>query len=127
MALSGLILLLPKCPFCIVAYTSSMAVCGAPSIVHHQTDWGAWLSIGLALICLFSIARNYRGPGTRTALWLAGLGLVLLCVGLFLPNAMLAYYLGGAILFLSSFYNSRGYRFFTSIQITSRLNPVTRQ
>lgn len=108
--LSFFVLILPKCPLCVVAYTSSMAICGAPSIIDHQTGWGAWLAIALALICLGSIARNYRGAGTRTAIGVAVAGIALLGIGLFLPNALTAYYAGAALLLLGSFYNGRGYR-----------------
>lgn len=113
--LSFLVLILPKCPLCVVAYTSSMAICGAPSIIDHQTGWGAWLAIGLALICLASIARNYRGTGTRVAIGIALSGIALVCTGLFLPNALACYYAGAALLLLSSFYNGRGYRWLNSL------------
>ncbi|MCY7359360.1 MAG: hypothetical protein LH609_18270 [Rudanella sp.] len=103
-------LILPKCPFCVVAYTSSMAICGAPPVVNHHTDWGGWLGLGLATVCIGSIARNYRGTGTRTAIIIALLGLSLLLFGLFTANAMLWYYAGASLLFLGSFYNGRGYR-----------------
>jgi hypothetical protein len=103
-------MVLPKCPFCVVAYTSSMTICGAPTFVNHQTGWGAWLSLGLAVVCVGSVARNYRGPGTRNALVIALTGMLFLTIGLFLPNALPWYYGGGALLFLSSFYNGRGYR-----------------
>jgi hypothetical protein len=115
-----LLLVLPKCPFCVVAYTSSMAICGAPSITHHHTDWGAWLAIGLAVICIGTIARNYRGSGTRTAILIAIAGLICLLAGLFLPNAMSAYYAGASLLFLSSFYNGRGYRIVSHWSFISR-------
>lgn len=110
-----LIFLLPKCPFCVVAYTSSMAICGAPTLVDHHTDWGAWLAIGLSLLCLGSIVRNYRGTGTWTALGIALFGFASVITGLFLPNAMVWYYLGGAMLFVGSFYNGRGYRWLSKI------------
>jgi hypothetical protein len=109
--LSLLVLLLPKCPFCVVAYTSSMAICGAPSLVDHYTGWGAWLAIGLTVLCVGSIARNYRGTGTHTALGIALLGTSFLCAGLFYANALGWYYVGAMLLFLAGFYNGRGYTF----------------
>jgi hypothetical protein len=122
-ALGLVVLLLPKCPFCVVAYTSSMAICGAPSLTEHHTDWGAWLAIGLAVLCLGSIARNYRGAGTRTAIVMAFVGICLLVTGLFIPNAMGWYYAGAALLFLSSFYNGRGYRW--AVVIGHRLRAIS--
>ncbi len=92
-----------------------MAICGAPSIVNHYTDWGAGLAIGLAGLCLASIARNYRGAGTRTAIVIALVGIVLLLIGLFIPNALPCYYTGAALLFFSSVYNGRGYRWLSRI------------
>jgi hypothetical protein len=112
---SVLVLILPKCPFCVVAYSSSMAVCGAPSVMNHHTDWGAWLAIGLALLCIGSIAKNYRGAGTRTALAIALVGSSFLLFGLLTPNAMLWYYGGAILLLFSSFYNGRGYRWLSRI------------
>ncbi len=84
-------------------------------MVNHHTDWGAWLAIGLALVCLGSIARNYRGSGTRTAIIIALVGLTFLLVGVLAPNAMIWYYLGATCLFLASFYNGRGYRWLSKI------------
>lgn len=92
-----------------------MAICGAPSLVRHHTDWGAWLAIALALLCLSSIARNYRGPGTRMAVLIAFIGILFLLFGLFTPDSLPSYYLGGSLLFLSSFYNGRGYQWLRRI------------
>ncbi len=96
-----------------------MAICGAPSVVQHHTDWGAWLAVGLATVCIGSIAQNYRGTGTRTAIVLALLGLSFVCFGLFAPHAMTWYYAGAGLLFFSSFYNGRGYRW-----LHTRMNNV---
>ncbi|GAB2525436.1 hypothetical protein [Spirosoma aerophilum] len=92
-----------------------MAICGAPSVVNFQIGWGTWLAIGLAAICFSSIATNYRGKGTRTALCIALSGLSFLGIGLFTPDSMGWYYVGAILLFSGSFYNGRGYRWLSKL------------
>jgi hypothetical protein len=89
--LSFIILFLPKCPFCIVAYSSSMTMCGAAPLVSHHIDWGAWLAIGLSIIVLGSIALNFRGKGTYYALFIALIGSLMVVFGIFKANMMLFY------------------------------------
>lgn len=92
-----------------------MAICGAPSVISFHIGWGTSLAIGLAVVCLISIVANYRGKGTRTALFIALLGLALLCIGLFTPDSMKWYYTGAILLFSGSFYNGRGYRWLRAL------------
>ncbi len=111
-SLSFLIILLPKCPFCIVAYTSSMAMCGVSPLVSHHTDWGAWAALFLGVAVTYSIYRNYRGRGTASALMLAFVGLLLVTIGVFVADVFVCYYIGSAMLLLAAFYNGSGFRFF---------------
>jgi hypothetical protein len=110
-SLSFLIILLPKCPFCIVAYTSSMAICGASPLVSHHTDWGAWFALFLGMVITFSIYRNYRGLGTTLALLVALLGLLFVGIGVFVADAFVYYYVGSIVLLLAAFFNGSGFRF----------------
>jgi hypothetical protein len=110
-SLSFLIILLPKCPFCIVAYTSSMAMCGASPLVSHHTDWGAWVALFLGSVILYSIYRNRRGPGTAFAVAMAFVGLLLVTIGVFVADAFVCYYLGSIVLLLAAFFNGSGFRF----------------
>jgi hypothetical protein len=110
--LSFIILFLPKCPFCIVAYTSSMTMCGTASLINHHTDWGAWLAIGLSIIVLGSIILNFRGKGTYKSILIALIGILMVLIGVFKPNMMSFYYLGSVMLFIAAFYNGSGFRWF---------------
>jgi len=107
--LGFLLVLLPKCPFCLVAYTSSMAMCGASPLISHHTDWGAWAALSLGLIVTYSIYRNYRGQGTKRALKVALVGLALVALGAFLPNIFGFYYVGATLLLVAAFYNGSGF------------------
>jgi hypothetical protein len=110
--LSFIIVFLPKCPFCFVAYSSAMTMCGGPSLITHHSDWGAWLAIGLGGIVIFCIARNNRGAGTYRALLLAIFGFFLVILGVNKANMMLLYYVGAVLLLLAAFYNGRGFHWF---------------
>jgi hypothetical protein len=108
--LSFIIVFLPKCPFCFVAYSSAMTMCGGPSLITHHSDWGAWLAMGLGGVIIFCIAFNNRGIGTYRALCLALFGFFLVIFGVNKANMMLLYYIGAIFLFFAAFYNGRGFR-----------------
>lgn len=73
--LSGiLIALLPKCPFCIMAYSSAITLCSGATLYDHHPTWISWISIGLAALTLGFVLWNYKGWRTwlAAALVLAG-------------------------------------------------------
>jgi hypothetical protein len=108
--LSFIIVFIPKCPFCFVAYSSAMTMCGGPSLITHHSDWGAWLALGLGGIVIFCIALNNRGVGTYRALSLALFGFCLVVFGITKPDMMICYYIGAILLLLAAFYNGSGFR-----------------
>ena len=73
-----IIALIPKCPFCILAYTSAVSVCGSAQLSQHSPVWTSWISGLLALLTLAFVALNYKGKKTLLALAiiLAGTGLI---------------------------------------------------
>jgi hypothetical protein len=108
--LSFLVLILPKCPFCFVAYTSAMTMCGSSTLISQHIDWAAYLSIALAAIVIFCIARNYRGKGTLRALLLALTGITMVAMGIFLPKNINSYYIGSILLLFAAYYNGSGFK-----------------
>ena len=62
-----LIALIPKCPFCILAYSSAMTLCSGSKIYQHTPNWTSYISIGLAVLTLFFVLLNYRGWRTIVA------------------------------------------------------------
>ena len=109
-SLSFLLILLPKCPFCLVAYSSSLAMCGISPLVSHHTDWGAWAAFVLGGAVLYGIYRNYRGTSTIKALMAALIGLLFVAIGVLVPFAFGFYYAGAMLLFVAAFYNGSGFR-----------------
>lgn len=108
--LSFLVLILPKCPFCFVAYTSAITMCGSSTLVSQHIDWAAYLSLALGSIVIFCIARNYRGQGTLRALFLAIIGIAFVSAGIFLAENFKFYYIGSFLLLIAAYYNGSGFK-----------------
>lgn len=116
-----LIVLLPKCPLCVMAYSSALTICGGESIYMQSNNWLSFFPIALALVIVGLIARNYRGGRTLVALGLAGLGSVaiLLVHQLILPP--LFYDLSAALLFLAIWLNGSMFSFVsTFVKVRTR-------
>ncbi len=78
--LSGLfIALIPKCSFCILAYSSAVTLCSGTKVYDHAPQWTSYISIVLALMTLVFVLINYRGTRTIIAavMVLAGSGIIL--------------------------------------------------
>ncbi len=101
--LSGIFLiLLPKCPFCVVAYSGTIALCGnAPSTstISHENQTALVLSALLSMIIACAIVLNYRGWRTWMALGLALTGMLVLNGSILKSAGYLWYYSGVVITF----------------------------
>lgn len=102
---SGLFLLLiPKCPFCFLAFSSALLVCGDQGIEHSSrffySDITLILTAVFSLAALFSILLNYRRGRGHYALFLAGLGNIAIFLSVTMGGGLTLYY-SGTILVLS--------------------------
>jgi phosphoglycerol transferase MdoB-like AlkP superfamily enzyme len=119
--LSFIILLLPKCPLCLAAYSGVVALCGTTALITNHTDptdWRAYIalviSIGITGCILFS---NRAGKYYKMTLIMALSGLLFICISLspknsaiFKKDAMACYYAGAILLVAATFIYSRIYR-----------------
>lgn len=93
-----LIVVLPKCPFCIMAYSSAITMCGAPAIYVSENNWGSYIPIALALVVVLMIALKFRDIRTYFALAFSFTGtLLVILTHQTLIDAMF-YYTGTALL-----------------------------
>jgi hypothetical protein len=81
--LTGLLLvLLPKCPLCIIAYSSTIMLCGKDaSIISTQTHssiLSTAITLFFCLVILICLFLNYRDDRTKYSLALAFSGSMLL-------------------------------------------------
>jgi hypothetical protein len=65
-----MLVLLPKCPFCVLAYSSTLVMCGKDALVtdvrHHQSPLTIGLTAALSCLVLLSIVLNFRD---RRSIW----------------------------------------------------------
>lgn len=115
---------LPKCPFCVMAYSGAVTMCSGMRY-PNAGSWEAYLSLGLAVFVLVGIAFNRKGKRTRIALGIASLGILLLFLGQFLIISMSNYYLGVALLFFGIWYNGSFTYFFKKFLLTLKKYTTT--
>ena len=104
-----LLVILPKCPFCIMAYSSTVVLCGRNTLIEsHQYNYSV-LSISLtAFFCSLIIAGlllNFRGKRTKYALILSGLGILMILNSVIRNGGQELYYSGVSIVFIAVWLN----------------------
>ncbi len=102
---SVLVVLLPKCPFCIAGYSAAITVCGSKSLASNDIHWLPWLSLGLMCLVLTLILFNYKGIRSVVAAGFVLLGMALVGYCEWLNGAMLYYNLGSLALLLGVWVN----------------------
>ena len=73
-----LIIILPKCPFCVMAYSGAMTLCSGRMLYPNSNSQSIYFILGLSLIVLFGIILNYKGKRTIASIIIALLGISLL-------------------------------------------------
>ena len=111
--LSGLlIILLPKCPFCILTFSSAITLCSGAKIYQHAPGWASFISIGLAAATLLLLAWNYKGLRTIGAVSLVLLGSYFIISSELRTGELAEYYWGAFFLLLGVWMNGSFYFFF---------------
>jgi hypothetical protein len=100
-----LIALIPKCPFCILTYTSAITICSTKNISGHAPHWTSWLSIGFAFLTLIITLYNYKGQRTLIAAGLIFLGSGLIVYSELFTGLLQTYYWGCGILIFGVWVN----------------------
>ncbi len=119
--ITGLLLaILPKCPFCVMAYTSTAVLCGKDTLIevkHHQYSI---LTISItAILCLLVIGGilfNYRDIRTKYALTLAGLGALIILQSIIFSGGEQLYYVGVSLIFMAVWLNGSLFSFLRTVK-----------
>jgi hypothetical protein len=102
---SLLIVILPKCPFCILAYSSAVTLCSGTKLYNHSPAWTSWISIALAGFILLTLLWNYKGYRTLLAIALAFLGSALVLSSELYTGELGTYYAGAVLLLFGIWVN----------------------
>ena len=73
-----LMIIIPKCPFCVMTYTSAIAICGSKDLSLHENNWVSYLPLILGVFIFFVILINKKGKRTLWSLFLVVAGLLLI-------------------------------------------------
>jgi hypothetical protein len=104
--LNGLLIaLLPKCPFCIMAYSSAITLCSGATLYDHNPTWVSWISIGLAALTLLLVLWNHKGTRTWFAAAFVVLGSLLIIESELRTGDIPNYYFGCTLLLLGVWTN----------------------
>ncbi len=115
--IGGLIVaLVPKCPFCIVAFSSAITVCGGKGLYAVSPTWTPYLAVGLALFTLIVTWINFKGKQTMIASLILLTGIMLIVFNEFYMQAFNTYYLGSFFLMLGVWYNGSFLFFYRKIR-----------
>ena len=100
-----IIALLPKCPYCILAYSSAMTMCGGAKLSTQGPSWASYLLLGLTALTLLFILLNYKGRRTIAAALLVLVGSALILLSEFFTFDAQHYYLGSALMLIGIWVN----------------------
>ncbi len=104
-----LLILLPKCPFCLMAFSSTLILCGkagAVSEMAHSSSTTIFITSFFCLSVLLSIILNYRDVRTRYAWLLAAAGCLLIMYSVCVGGGTPLYYSGVMIVFIGVWLNA---------------------
>jgi predicted transporter len=105
------LVLLPKCPFCLMAFSSTIILCGkaggASEITHSPSSATTiFITSFFCVSVLLSIILNYRDVRTRYALFLAGAGCLLIMYSVCVGGGLPFYYSGVVLVFIGVWLNA---------------------
>lgn len=108
--MTGLLLaLLPKCPFCVMAFTGTALLCGEGSVMEVSRTHNSLLTITvtgvLCVLTLAGIALNRRGKRTWYAISIACLGIAMIMFSVIRSGGQPVYYSGISLVFFAVWLN----------------------
>ena len=107
-----LIALIPKCPYCILAYSSAITMCSGTKLYMQSPGVLSYLPLALAFLTLLFIVLNNRGKRTIAAAVLVGTGSLLMLACEFYSFNLSHYYIGTFLIFFGVWVNASFKYFF---------------
>jgi hypothetical protein len=123
-----LLAILPKCPFCIMAYSSTVMLCSNDSVSSYQQGHQSLITIYITsffcLVVLAGLLFNFQGKRTKLALAICGPGIFLIMRTVFYGGGQELYYLGVAVVFMGVWLNGSLIRLFGKLKTPASMKRV---
>lgn len=128
---SGLLLaILPKCPFCFMAFSSTVVLCGEAGTFTatdtHSSLTTFLLSVLFCGITLVSMLLNYHNNRTKFAMLLALAGSSFILFSVTKGGGFALYYCGVAVIFFAVWLNGSVRSFFGKIRTLFSKNTTNK-
>lgn len=104
-----IIALLPKCPFCVMAYSGAVSLCSGKMLFPNSGSSSIYIFGALCSLVLLAIAFNYRGKRTFVSFILAILGSLLVIGSQYFLWESGHFYTGVMMLLFASWHNGSFY------------------
>ena len=101
-----LVILIPKCPLCIMAYSSAITMCGTQDLYMNSNNWVSYLPLMLSSVIIVMIVMNNRGIRTFFSMVIASAGFLMILLTHQLIITDIYYDLGTILLILAIWTNS---------------------
>ena len=106
-----LLAILPKCPLCVITYSSAVAFCGGVQQYNLSQGSSLFLYLGFAVLTFSMILINYKGTRSLFALFYVLLGTGLVLYGQLFSTSFY-YYAGAGLLLWGCWLNGSFSHFF---------------
>ncbi len=100
-----IIALLPKCPLCLLSYSTAISLCSGKTLFQDTVGWTSYIPIFLALVLIGTFIYNFKGRKTLKAILIAVLGCVIILFGEYFSKSIATYYYGTAVLLFACWVN----------------------
>ena len=111
-----LIIILPKCPLCVMAYSGAMTMCSGKMIYPNAGSDAMYFILGLSTMVLLGILLNYKGRRTIASIVIAMIGITCLLLSQLLWYSEVAYYISVLIIVTAIWNNGSLYYFLRHIE-----------
>jgi CDP-diglyceride synthetase len=104
-----ILVILPKCPFCVMAYSGTILLCGKAGGVSELASSSSttiFITLFFCLLVLLSIFFNYRDARTKYALLLAVAGSAMIMYSVSVSGGLSLYYTGVIFVFVGVWLNA---------------------
>lgn len=107
-----LVAILPKCPFCIMAYSGAISMCSGNQLYPNAGGISSYITLGIAALVIVSMILNYKGLKSIVAIGICLSGMVFLAISQFYAMSQEVYYVGVVLIFFGIWYNGSFFHFY---------------